>query len=161
VNHVRLVVGLFLALLAIGCVERKLFIRTEPEGAVVSVNGTEIGVSPVAWPFHHYGTVRVTLQLKGYETEQRIVKLKAPWYEYPVVDLFSDVVIPATIRDEHHVEVTMVARESTPKEVDLQNAAALGARATALRDAMRAENAVDGNAVEGGPEPAPREDSGE
>ena len=130
---------LVVASLALGCVERKLHIRTEPEGAVVSVNGRELGASPVVWPFHHYGTVRVTVRMKGYETDQRAVKLKMPWYEYPVLDLFSDVVIPARIKDDHFVDIVMKPRESTPKEVDKANAAALGERATALRAAMRAE----------------------
>jgi len=142
VNDVRILIAVCLASFTIGCVERKLHIRSEPEGAVVSVNGTEVGTTPLTWEFYQYGTIRITWQLKGYEAEQRIVKLKAPWYEYPVVDLFSDVVIPATIHDEHEVEITLTARESTPKEVDLKNAAALGMRATALRDGMRAENAL-------------------
>ena len=156
VNDVRFSAALFLAFLALGCVERKLHIRTEPEGAVIAVNGTEIGTSPVTWEFFHYGTIRVTARLKGYETQQKIVKLKAPWYEYPVIDLFSDVVVPTTIHDEHHLQVALVPRESTPKEIDLKNAAALGVRATALRDTMRAQNAVDAP-----PESAPQEDSGE
>jgi len=148
--------SVFLASLALGCVERKLHIRTEPEGAVVAVNGTEIGTTPLEWPFHHYGSVRVTFRLKGHETEQRIVKLKMPWYEYPFLDLFSDVVIPTTIENDHYVEITMRPRESTPKEVDLKNAAALGVRATALRDAMRAQNAIEQPTDD-----APGEESGE
>lgn len=155
-NDVRFPVALFFAFLALGCVERKLHIRTEPAGAVIAVNGTEIGTSPVTWEFFQYGTVRVTARLKGYETQQQIVRLRAPWYEYPVIDLFSDVVVPATIHDDHHLQVALAPRESTPKEIDLKNAAALGVRATALRDAMRAQNAVDAP-----PEPAPQEESGE
>ena len=147
-NDVRLTVAqfsgaLFLAFLALGCVERKLHIRTEPAGAAIAVNGTAIGTSPVTWEFFHYGTIRVTARLKGYEAEQKIVTLKAPWYEYPVIDLFSDVVVPTTIHNDHHLQVALIPRESTPKEVDLRNAAALGVRATALRDAMRAQNVVD------------------
>ena len=142
-RDVRFAVALCFVFVALGCVERKLHIRTDPPGALISVNGTEIGTSPVTWEFFHYGTVRITARLNGYETEQRIVRLKAPWYEYPVIDLFSDVVVPATIHDDHQLQVALTARASTPKEVDLQNAAALGVRATALRDAMRAQNATE------------------
>jgi len=168
VNTVRFAFVLFLALLAFGCVERKLYIRTEPEGAIVSVNGTELGASPVSWKFQHYGTVRVTLRKAGYETEQRIVKLKTPWYEYPVLDLFSDVIVPATIKDDHHMEVTMNPRESAPKEVDKANASAFGERAVALRASMRAEIAAEAApgsspkpAVDSSPKPAPGGESDE
>ena len=137
--RVRFALILLVALLAFGCVERKLFIRTEPEGATIGVNGTEIGTSPVEWKFQHYGTVRVTVRKNGFETEQRIVKLKAPWYEYPVLDLFSDVIVPARIHNDHHVSIELKARESTSRETDEANAAALGERAVATREKMRAE----------------------
>jgi len=163
VNHVPLVPALLLVSIVFGCVERKLHIRTEPEGATVSVNGHEVGPSPATWEFQQYGTVRVTVRKKGYETEQRIVKLKIPWYEYPVLDLFSDVIVPVRIENDHHIAIGMKARESTPKDVDKQNAAALGQRAVALRDELRSEIAREAarEAAQAAKQDAARESPGE
>ena len=155
-NRVRTVPALILVSLALGCVERRLHIRSEPDGATVAVNGTEIGTTPVEWRFHHYGSVRVTLRKKGFETEQQTVRLKAPWYEYPVLDLVSDVIVPVTIKNDHYFAIDLKQRESTPKEVDLTNAAELGERAVALRDDMRAE--IEKEAAE---RPKERPDGGE
>ena len=132
-------VPLMLFLVCAGCVERRLHIRTEPEGALVRVNGRDIGRSPAVWRFHHYGTVRVTTHLDGYLPEQREVRLKTPWYEYPVADLFSDVLIPTRIKDDHEVSITLQPRTESSKAEDLAAADELADRAAALRDEMRDE----------------------
>jgi len=72
---------LLLGVVALSCVERRLHIRTEPEGAMVQVNGREVGRSPATWTFSHYGEVRVTAYLDGHLPEQRIVRLKASGFD--------------------------------------------------------------------------------
>ena len=47
------------ATLTLGCVERELLIRTEPAGAPVWVDEEYVGLSPIVYPFHHYGTRRL------------------------------------------------------------------------------------------------------
>jgi hypothetical protein len=100
-----LLIGLLAALSA--CVERRLFVRTEPEGAVVRVNGDAIGRSPTTWHFHHYGTVVVEAELEGHEPAQELVDLDAPWYQWPVIAFFADVLIPWTIRDDRDVSIRL------------------------------------------------------
>jgi hypothetical protein len=97
---------LFLLLCA-ACVERKLLVRTEPAGAKIAVNGTEVGESPVEWRFDHYGTVLVEADLPGHEPVQRKVRLKAPWWQYPGPDFFADVLTPVTLRDLHEVTLSL------------------------------------------------------
>lgn len=92
-----------LLLLLAACVERKLHVRTIPSGAIVKVNGERIGTSPASWRFDHYGKVLVEAELPGYEREQRVVRLKTPGFQRPVVDFFTDVVYPGTIHDDHEV----------------------------------------------------------
>lgn len=112
-------VSFLLALIATGCVERKLWVRTEPEGASVLVNGKEIGKAPVAWPFEYYGTIIVEAELPGRERVQRTVKLKAPWYQYPVLDFITDVLWPFTIKDERHLELDLPEMgRLTPEQFD-------------------------------------------
>jgi hypothetical protein len=126
-----------LIILSAGCVERRLLIRSEPDGALVRVNGNEIGRTPTSWRFYHYGKVRVELEHDGFEPESRIVELKPPWYQYPVADFVSDVLVPSRIEDHHEVEMQLVAL--TPPE-DLEEAEiqarleALTAAAIDLRD---------------------------
>jgi hypothetical protein len=143
VNRVKFAASVLLACLALGCVERKLHIRTEPAGALIRVNGRDVGRSPAEWRFHHYGTVRVTAQLEGYVSQQRYVRLRTPWYEYPIADLVSDVLIPVTIKNDHHVSIDLAVRQSSTQEQDEAMAEVVAQRAVSARESMRAEFAAD------------------
>ena len=101
--RVRRTALLVSCLLACACVERRLFVRTDPPGAKIRVNGADAGVSPTSWRFDHYGTVLVEADLSGYEAEELTLRLRAPWYQRPGIDFFADVVYPGRIRDEHEV----------------------------------------------------------
>lgn len=114
---VRASVLVVFLLLSTACVERRLMIRTEPAGAIVHVNGEEIGRSPVAWRFYHYGRILVETERPGYEPESRVFELRPPWYQYPVADFVSDVLVPSRIQDEHELELKLVAL-TPPEEID-------------------------------------------
>ncbi|MHC4957316.1 MAG: PEGA domain-containing protein [Planctomycetota bacterium] len=111
---------LFLMFALGACVERRLHIRTEPEGATVRVNGVEVGVSPVVWRFDHYGKVRVEVEKAGHKAEERIVRLKAPAREYyTLAGFFIDVTYPGTLMEDHEVEFVLgKERRMTDAEVD-------------------------------------------
>jgi len=114
--RLALLVALFLSG---GCVERRLLVRTDPPGAEVTVNGDRVGRAPVSWRFDHYGDVLVEVEKPGYEPTQQVVKLRAPWYQKPVVDFFSDVLLPARVHDEHEVELRLEPRHRlTPGEIE-------------------------------------------
>lgn len=118
---VRRPVLLLLLTLACACVERRLFIRTDPPGARVRVNGTDVGESPTYWPFPHYGAVLVEVDRAGYEAVEQVVELSPPWYQRPVVDFFADVVYPGTVRDDHEVRFLLrPLRRLTEEERDEQ-----------------------------------------
>jgi PEGA domain-containing protein len=57
-----------IALGAAGCMKRSLVIRTDPVGAVVFVNGRNLGPSPVTVPYVHEGRFDVRVELPGYES---------------------------------------------------------------------------------------------
>ncbi|MFB3067409.1 MAG: PEGA domain-containing protein [Planctomycetota bacterium] len=117
--RIAVLVSFLFALTATGCVERRLWVRTEPEGASVLVNGKEIGKAPIAWPFEHYGTIVVEAEMPGRERVQRTIKLKAPWYQYPVLDFVADVLWPFTIKDEHYVDLDLPELgRLTPEQFD-------------------------------------------
>lgn len=117
-RRVRIVLVVAFALLG-GCVERRLLVRTEPPGAEVKVNGERVGRAPVTWRFDHYGNALLEVEKPGYEPAQQVVRLRPPWYEVPVVDFFSDVLVPARIEDHHEVLVHLEpVRALTPGDIE-------------------------------------------
>lgn len=83
-----------------GCVHRRYTIRTDPPGALVVVNGEEIGPSPVSRSFTFYGDREITLMLDGFQTQTIIQPVKAPWYDNLLTEFFTENVVPYTFRDE-------------------------------------------------------------
>jgi hypothetical protein len=77
-----------------GCVERRYVVYSDPPGAVVLRNGQPIGATPVDDHFLYYGKYNFTIMKEGYETLQVQQKICSPWYEYPIIDFFSENVIP-------------------------------------------------------------------
>jgi len=141
---VRHGVLLVFALLAFGCVERKLWVRTEPAGARVTINGERVGESPVAWSFDHYGTVLVEVQLEGHLPAERVVRLRSPWYQKPVIDFFADVLCPFRIHDEHEVTFPLepfrrLTEEEKRREIEALTEAARRARAEAAGEGEEKE----------------------
>ncbi len=90
-----------------GCVERTLIIRSEPAGAHVVVNGTELGPAPVTLPFQTYGVYEVVLSQPEHRRLSVTVPVKPPWYEHVPLDFFAEVLWPFTLRDYHEVTVSM------------------------------------------------------
>ena len=86
---ILLVVGLSVSLLLAGCVERRLTINTEPQGALVILNDEEIGESPVTVPFNWYGDYWVRISKQGYATLDTHRELKGPWYDHFPFDFFA------------------------------------------------------------------------
>src|SRR5262245_16980338 len=89
-----------LALVATGCVERRMVIMTEPAGAIFyDEKNQPIGATPVDKPFTYYGKYGFRFVKDGYETLDVLQCVKAPWYEWPGLDFISENLIPWTIRD--------------------------------------------------------------
>ncbi len=110
----RLAISLLVLSVLPGCVERALVIRSDPPGAKVFVDGSEVGTTPAQISFDHYGTREVMVRLEGTERgddafapETRLVKISAPWYQWFPLDLASEFLWPGTIRDEHIVDFAL------------------------------------------------------
>jgi hypothetical protein len=101
-----------------GCVERRYLITTDQPGAIVYENGKPIGATPVDRPFVYYGKYRFTIVRDGCQTLVVDEYLRAPWFEYPIVDFLSENVLPITIRDIRRVHyVLQPVPVVTPNEV--------------------------------------------
>lgn len=100
-NKILLLSVLFSVVLVSGCVERKLTINTEPQGAVVVLNDEEIGLSPVTVSFNWYGDYNVMISKEGYETLKTHRELKGPYYDSFPFDFFAGPANPKMIEDSY------------------------------------------------------------
>ncbi len=120
------VIGLLLRA-CFGCVERSVKITTKPAGALVYLTDREVGRTPVTVPFQWYGDYDVILRKEGMATTKTHQRLIAPWFQYPPIDFFAELLWPATIYDEHSWHFEM--EEATPADKDI-----LIERAKSVRD---------------------------
>jgi len=74
-----------------GCVERKLTINTQPQGALIVLNDEEIGTAPVTVSFNWYGDYDIRISKEGYETLKTHRMLEGPWYDKFPFDFFAQV----------------------------------------------------------------------
>lgn len=83
---------LLLTLPLTSCVDRKIRITSEPPGARVWLNDTEIGSTPAEADFTYYGRYDVRLELDGYEPLWTDREAKAPVWQWPGPDLVAEVI---------------------------------------------------------------------
>ncbi len=118
------IVGLIAAIIAGGCVERKLTINTEPQEAMVILNDEEIGNSPVTVSFEWYGDYNVRVSKEGFETLKTHRKLKAPWYDGFPFD-FLTLLNPERTVDEYEWTFDLEPKKEISREELIQNAGEL------------------------------------
>ena len=118
---VLIVAGLIAAIVLSGCVERKLTINTQPQGALVVLNDEEIGASPVTVSFEWYGDYDVRISKEGYETLKTHRNLKAPWYDNFPFDFFAWL-NPERIVDEYEWTFELAPKKEISREALIRNA---------------------------------------
>ena len=97
-NLVSFLLGIIIFSLS-GCVERTMYVKSNPAGALVYVNGDEKGRTPYIEHFDFYGTMEFRLEKEGYEPRRELIKVKPPLYERFPLDFFFEVMIPFKITD--------------------------------------------------------------
>lgn len=90
-----------------GCVERELYIKSDPPGALVFVDGVPRDVTPVSVPFDAYGKRDIELRLGDHRVHREQVDVDPPWYMIFPLDFFSEVLMPFTCVDSHLIEVEL------------------------------------------------------
>lgn len=98
---------LLLGMMLLGCVERQLYIVSDPPQANVWIDGQPSGVTPVTIPFSFYGTREITLAYPGYEVYTVLEPIETPIYQYFPLDFIYEFMVPTTIQDEHHLTYTL------------------------------------------------------
>ncbi|MCD0462180.1 PEGA domain-containing protein [Roseiconus lacunae] len=112
-------------LLCTGCVRRRMTVRTNPPGAMVSVDNQVIGSSPAATPFTYYATREFRIEADGYETETIRRRFNPPWYQWPGIDFITETLWPGELRDERIIDVTLRPRVQPPDEEVISRAEGL------------------------------------
>lgn len=114
-----------LLLCSLGCVRRRMMVRTSPPGATISVDNKVIGTSPAASSFVFYGTREFRIEKDGFQTETIRRRINPPWYQFPGIDFLAETLWPGEIRDERIIDVELVPRTLEPPENVIQRADSL------------------------------------
>lgn len=99
-----------------GCVSRRLMVQSNPPGAMVLLEGKEVGYTPTGVDFTYYGTRELTLIKDGYETKTQLVPVRAPWYQWPMIEFFSDNLLPGRITDRRDVRFELEPKRMVPNQ---------------------------------------------
>jgi hypothetical protein len=108
-----------------GCVERRYTIRTDPPGALVFVNGQEIGPSPASVHYTYYAAHEIVLVADGYQTQRIIQELPAPWYDNLLTEFFTENLLPVTVHDDREFVYKMQVATNPAQGELLQRAEGL------------------------------------
>jgi hypothetical protein len=83
-----------------GCVERKMLIRSDPPGAMITLDGQTLeSRTPAEVPFDFGGTRSVTLSAPGHRVLETTAELSDPWFTYFPLDIGAEFLWPGTIED--------------------------------------------------------------
>ena len=105
---VRILLPAFLlTLLSTGCVHRRMTIQSDPPGALVKVDGRDVGYTPASVDFTYYGTREIQLLKDGFETQTQLVDINAPWYQRFPLDFVSDNFLGTHVRDHRQISIRM------------------------------------------------------
>jgi len=107
---------LVVCLCAVGCVQRRMTIRSNPPGALVYVDDYEIGTTPISTDFLYYGHRKIRLVKDGYQTLTVMQSVPPPWYQIPPMDFFSENVVPGEIRDQRTLSYQLTPEVVVPTE---------------------------------------------
>lgn len=132
-----LLIALLASVCCVGCVRRRMTIRTNPPGAQVYVDDYELGPTPISADFTYYGNRKIRLVKDGYETETFLQSVPAPWYQIPPLDFFAENLVPGEIRDQRTFNYQLSPQRMVPSEELLQRGEDLrrGVRPAGVRPA--------------------------
>lgn len=125
-NAIRLVLVSSLLLLSLssftGCVQRRLIIRSQPEGAIVTIDNRLIGRTPLSTEYTYSGGRELKLELDGYKTVKVQERIDPTWYETFPISLVTENFAGREIRDERVLDFQMEPKVQVPENQLLDRA---------------------------------------
>ena len=100
----------------LGCIRKRMTIRTSPPGAMAYIDKQPIGLTPVSTSFTYYATRNIEVVRDGYKTERFLRKIRPPWYAIPPLDFFSETLWPFETRDERIIDVQLSPEPDVPRD---------------------------------------------
>jgi hypothetical protein len=104
-----------MGLLCGGCVQRFLTVKSDPPGALVTLNGMEVGRTPMTRSFTWYGNYDVELRKPGYETLKTHAAIIAPWWQWTPIDLLAEM-MPFHPTDHQSVSYQLKPASTQPAD---------------------------------------------
>ena len=108
--------AVFLPLILTGCVHRRLTINSNPSGALVRIDGKDVGYTPASVDYTWYGTREVQLLKDGYETQTQLIDVSAPWYQKFPFDFVSDNLLGTHVRDHRRFDLQLQPKRTQPSD---------------------------------------------
>lgn len=102
-------------LLAAGCVQRTMTLTSDPPGALVYLNGQEVGRTPLTRSFTWYGNYDVELRREGYDTLKTHTCVVAPFWQWVPLDLVTEV-LPLGLKDRQQFGYTLAPAATQPTD---------------------------------------------
>lgn len=114
--HVRLL--LFSTLMALtlslfGCVRSKVVVTSEPSGATITMNGVNLGETPVEQPFTWYWYYDFIAEKEGYQSTGERRRFHAPPWLWPGFDLLMEM-MPFYVHDTKKVHLVLEEVDQRP-----------------------------------------------
>jgi hypothetical protein len=103
-------------LLAGGCVRSKAIITSDPPEATVTMNGVNLGTTPVEQPFTWYWYYEFVATKDGYAPTRKQERFRAPVYLWPGLDLVMEM-MPFYVTDTKRVHLQMEEVDERPAPV--------------------------------------------
>lgn len=98
-----------------GCLERRLYITSDPPGALVRLNDVDMGRTPLEVDFEWYGTYDVRLELDGYEPIATSAEADMPVQEWPGIDLVT-MALPMKFKNEVRWHFALEPQSTDPAD---------------------------------------------
>lgn len=95
-------------LLAVGCVDRRFVVSSNVPGAHVTVDGDPVGPTPADGAYVYTGKREFHATAPGYEPLTQTITFEPKWWDYPVLDLFAEVLWPFRIEDVRRVHLELI-----------------------------------------------------
>jgi hypothetical protein len=107
---------------AVGCVDRRFVVTSNTPAARVTVDGDQLGPTPVDARYEYTGVREFRAYAPGYQPLVQRIKFEPRWYDYPGLDLFAEVFWPFRIEDVRRVHLEL--QPACPVPVEQLQAAA-------------------------------------
>jgi hypothetical protein len=131
-RKVSVLVAALVAVAAVGCVDRRFVVTSNTPAAQITVDGEQLGPTPVDARYEYTGVREFKAHAPGYQPLVQRIKFEPRWYDYPGLDLFAEVLWPFRIEDVRRVHLELQPAVPRSAEEIIAGAEVLKARGLSL-----------------------------